>query len=164
MMNLSTPDVLDIDPKEVVYVSFVGNYLGNTRIFEKLFGTLCGWAGERQLIRPETIFLSAYYEDPDTTPPEELRVDVCMTIPPGIDIPVDGEIRRQTLPGGRYAVMQAELTGPEEYGPAWYAMTGWIAENSLEIDMSRPGYEIYLNSPDEDPERLHRIEICMALK
>jgi len=81
-MNVSTPHVQENDAREVAYVSFFGNYLGNTRVFENLFGTLCGWAGERQLIMPETIFLSAYYDDPDTTPPEELRVDVCMTIPP----------------------------------------------------------------------------------
>lgn len=163
-MNLSAPDVLDIDPKEVVYVSFVGNYIGNASVFEKLFGTLCGWAGDKQLFGPETRLLSAYYDDPDTTPPEELRVDVCMTIPPGIEIPLDGEIQRQTLPGGKYAVMRAELTGPEEYSPAWYAIAGWINENNLELDLSRPGYEIYLNSPDEEPEKLHRVEICLALK
>lgn len=163
-MNVSTPEIREIDEREVASVSFVGNYLGNARVFEKLFGTLCGWAGAKQLIGPETVFLSAYYNNPDTTPPEELRVDVCMMIPPGVEIPVEGEIQRQTLPGGSYAVMKAELTGPEEYGPAWCALAEWLGENTIDPDLSRPGYEYYLNCPDDDPEKIHRVEICLGVK
>ncbi|MCQ1537407.1 GyrI-like domain-containing protein [Methanocalculus taiwanensis] len=163
-MNVSTPEIREIDAREVASVSFTGNYLGNASVFEKLFGTLCGWAGAQELISPETRFVSAYYNDPDTTPPEELRVDVCMTIPPGTEIPTEGEVQRRTLPGGKYAVMKAELTGPEEYGPVWYALAEWLGENNVELDLTRPGYEYYLNCPDEDPEKLHRVEICLGVK
>lgn len=159
-MNVSRPEVREIDAREVVYVSFVGNYLGDARVFEKLFDTLCRWADEKDLILPETLFLSAYYDDP-----EELRIDVCMTIPPEMEILLQGEVQRQRLPGGRYTMMEAELAGPEEYTPAWLAITGWAIENNnYEIDMSRPAYEIYLNSPAEYPEKIHRVMICLAVK
>ena len=39
-----------------------------------------------------------------------------------------------------------------------------MKKNNLEIDMSRPSYEIYLNNPEEHPEKHHIIDICMSAK
>ena len=110
---------------------------------------------------PETEFLSAYQDDPDVTPPDELTLNVCIIVPE--DTEVDGEVQKRVLPGGRYAVMHVELTGPEEYGPAWNAVVQWIAENNHEIDMSRPSYEIYLNDPHEHPQGHHILDICVSV-
>ena len=85
-----------------------------------------------------------------------------MSIPE--DTEVDGEIQKRVLPGGKYAVMHAELTGPEEYGPVWGALVEWVEENSYEIDTSRPCYEIYLNDPGEHAEKHHILDVCMSVK
>ena len=61
-------------------------------------------------------------------------------------------------------VILAELKGAEEYGPAWNVVVEWMKENNVEIDMSRPSYEIYLNNPEEHPEKHHIIDICMSVK
>ncbi len=47
--------------------------------------------------------------------------------------------------------MHTELTGPEEYGPAWNAVVEWMERNNYEVDMSRASYEIYFNNPEEHP-------------
>jgi AraC family transcriptional regulator len=60
--------------------------------------------------------------------------------------------------------MHTELAGPEEYGPAWNAVVEWMENNNYEVDMSRPSYEIYLNNPEEHPEKHHIINICMSVK
>lgn len=159
---LSEPVIKEIEERNVAYVSYVGNYLGNTGVFEELFGKLCGWAGPKQLMGQDTVMMSAYYDDPAVTPPEELKLDVCMTI--GDDVEAEGEIKKKKLPGGKYVLMQAELTGPQEYGPAWEKVVEWLMGNNLEIDMSRASYEIYLNSPDEHPQNHHIIDICMPVK
>ncbi|MCK5107515.1 MAG: GyrI-like domain-containing protein, partial [Nanoarchaeota archaeon] len=135
---------------------FIGNYMGNTKVFKDLFDKLCGWAGPKNLINQDTVFRSAYYDDPQVTPPEELKLDVCMAIKDNVE--VEGDIQKQILPGGKYVVMNAELTNAEEYEPAW------MKENNLEIDISRPSYEIYLNNPEEHPEKHHILDICMATK
>ncbi|AGB50391.1 DNA gyrase inhibitor [Methanomethylovorans hollandica DSM 15978] len=145
MEILNEPEIKEIEERNVAYVSFVGNYLGNTNVFNDLFTKLLGWAGPKQLMGPDTILMSAYHDDPSVTPPEELKLDVCMTIED--DIKVEGEIKKKKLPGGKYVVMRAELTGAEEYGPAWEKVVEWMIQNNLEIDMSRASYEIYLNSP-----------------
>jgi len=161
-MKTEQPEIRELTEREVAFVSFTGNYMGNPQIFQDLFDKLIGWAGPKGLISPESVFLSAYQDDPDITPPDELKLELCMGIPG--DVQVDGDMGRKVLPGGRYAVMRAELTGPEEYGPAWSAVVEWMNENDHEIDMSRPSYEIYLNNPDEHPEKHHMIDICMSAK
>jgi AraC family transcriptional regulator len=159
---LNEPEIKEIEERNVAYVSFVGNYLGNPEIFNDLFNKLLGWAGPKQLMGQDTILMSAYYDDPSVTPPEELKLDVCMSIKD--DIEVEGEIKKKKLPGGKYVVMRAELTGAEEYGPAWDKVVEWMIQNNLEIDMSRASYEIYLNSPGEHSEKHHILDICMPVK
>jgi len=87
---------------------------------------------------------------------------LCMSIPEGTR--TEGDIQRKVLPGGEYAVMHAELAGPEEYETAWLAVVEWMKENSYEVDMLRPCYEIYLNNPEEHPGKHHIVDICMSVK
>jgi AraC family transcriptional regulator len=161
-MKNQTPEIKDLKEKRVAFVSFTGNYMGNPHIFENLFNKLCGWAGPKGLISPKTVFMSSYQDDPNITPPDKLTLEVCMSIPD--DTQVEGDIKKKVLPGGRYLVMNTELTGPEEYGPAWNTIVEWIIKNGYEIDMARPSYEIYLNNPGEHPEKHHIIDICMSVK
>lgn len=161
-MENELPIIQELAERQVAFVSYTGNYIGNLQIFTELFNKLCGWAGPKGLISPESVFLSSYQDDPKSTPPDELKLDLCMNIPDGTD--VDDGIQKKTLPGGKYAVMHAELTGPEEYGPAWNAVVEWVEKNNFEVDMSRPSYEIYLNNPSEHPEKHHLVDICMSVK
>ncbi|WP_292471270.1 GyrI-like domain-containing protein [Methanolobus sp.] len=154
--------ITELEERNVAYVSFIGNYIGNVKVFEDLFGKLGSWAGPKQLMGTDPLFMSAYYDDPGVTPPEELKLDVCMTS--RYDVEVEGDIKKQTLPGGKYVVMRAELAGPEEYGPAWEKIVEWLIQNNLKIDMARASYEIYLNSPEEHPEKHHILDICMPVK
>jgi len=157
-----TPHIKEMESQTVAYVSFKGNYMGNTEIFKGLFDTLCGWAGPQQLLNENTKFLSAYQDDPNTTPPEEMVLQVCMIIQESQE--VKGDIKKKTLPGGTYVVMNAELDGPSEYKDAWMKVVEWMQENKVEIDMSRPSYEYYKNNPEEHPQKHHIIDICMSAK
>jgi len=161
-METQETSIQELAPRQVAFVSFVGNYMGKPEIFGGLFGKLAGWAGPKGLMTPETVYLSSYQDDPRVTPPDELTLEVCMSIPE--DAEVEGEIQKKVLPGGTYAVMHAELTGPEDYGPAWNAVVEWMEGSEYELDMSRPCYEIYLNDPEKHPEKHHIIDICMSVK
>lgn len=162
MEILNGPELKEIKTRNVAYVDFVGNFVGNPEIFRGLFEKLFGWAFQEQVMGPDTEVLSAYYDDPDVTPPEKLRVEVCMTIPDGAR--VEGDIRKKMLPGGQYAVMRVEVAGPEEYGPAWEKVAQWGSDNHLSIDLSRASYEVYLNNPEDHPEKHHIVDICLAVR
>ncbi len=148
--------------KNVAFVSFKGNYIGNKEVFKGLFNKLCGWAGPKGLLGENVEMLSSYQDDPKTTPPEELRVEVCLVVPDNTE--VEGEVQKKTLPGGEYAVGNFTAKSPEEYGPAWEEVVSWIENSDYQIDMSRPSYEIYRNNPDEHPEKHHIFDICMSVK
>jgi len=162
MEIMKGPELKEIKAKNVAYVSFVGNFVGNPEVFRGLFEKLFGWAFQKQVMGPDTEVLSAYYDDPDVTPPEKLRLEVCMTIPGGVE--VEGDIGKKLLSGGKYVIMRAEVSGPQEYGPAWEMVVQWGSENNLEMDLSRASYEVYLNNPEEHPEKHHIVDICLAVR
>lgn len=159
-MKSQDPEPKHLKERPVVYVSFTGNYMGSPQIFQNLFGELCGWAGPKGLISSETVFLSSYQDDPQITPPDQFKLHLCMSI--SDDVKVEGNIQKKVLPGGKYIVMRTELAGPEEYGPAWNAVAEWMLRNNYEVDMSRPSYEIYLNNPEEHPDKHHIVDICVS--
>lgn len=156
------PEIQELSERLVACVSFKGNFAGDTELFARLFGKLCAWAGPKGLISPESVFLSSYADDSRTTPPEELRLDVCMSIPEGTD--VGDEVQEKRLPGGAYAVMHAELVDPKEYETAWIALVDWAEKGNYEVDPSRPSYEIYRNDPEEHPQKHHILDLCLSVK
>lgn len=155
-------EVKKLPEMSVAYVRHIGDYKGNSKLFEKLFGKLCGWAGPRGLIGKDSKFLSIYYDDPKVTDGDKLRLDVCMTVPEIIE--VSGEINKQTLASGEYAVARFELKEPKDYETAWTSVyQDWLPQSGYQPD-DRPAYEIYQNDPKEHPEGLHIVDICVPVK
>ncbi|MBN1541970.1 AraC family transcriptional regulator [candidate division KSB1 bacterium] len=146
----------------VAYLRHVGPYQGDSQLFGKLFDKLFKWAGARGLLRfPETQVLSVYYDDPELTDHDKLRVDVCLTVP--ADTRTDGEIGKATLRGGRYAVARFEL-GSDQFQQAWDAVfVGWLPESGYQPD-DGPCFELYHNNPDEHPDHKHIFDICVPVK
>ena len=162
VMQTEKPNIKELSEREVACVSFTGNFIGKPEIFAGLFNKLCGWAGPKGLMTQATVFLASYENCPETTPLEELRLDICMSIPQ--DTETDGGIQKKLLPGGTYAAMHCELAGPEEYETVWKDLVEWADSNHYQMDMSRPSYEVYLNNPDEHPEKLHILDLCLSVK
>jgi AraC family transcriptional regulator len=154
-------DVKQLPPMHVAYVRHVGPFQENPALFERLFGRLCGWAGPRGLLGPDTRFLSIYHDNPEITEAGKLRLDVAITVPEHTQ--AGGEIGRQRLAGGSYAVTQVRIH-PEQYGEAWDAlMGGWLPSSGYQPD-DRPCFEVTLNDPKTDPEGMHDVEICLAVR
>jgi AraC family transcriptional regulator len=160
-MQCKEPEIVELSERLVACVSYTGDYIGNPALFERLFTRLGSWANEKGLFTAETVFLSSYENDPRTTPPDHLRLDVCMSIPAGTE--VDHDIQRKMLPGGAYAVMHAELTGAEEYEAVWNSIVSWAEQQGHPADLSRPCYEIYLNNPEEHPQKHQILDICLSV-
>lgn len=166
-MNMTNGGQARIEVKEmpelhVAYVRHIGPYQGDSELFGRLFEKLMTWAGPRGLLRvPETQVLSVYYDDPDITDEEKLRVDACITVPD--DTAVEGEVGKMTIPGGRFAVARFEL-GPDDYGEAWNMVMGsWLPQSGYQPD-DRLCYELYHNNPEEHPERKSVVDICVPVR
>ena len=166
-MNMNKLKDVKIEVKElpemtVAYVRHIGPYKGDEKLFQGLFGKLFAWAGARDLLKfPETKVLSVYHDDPEITEESKQRVDVCVSIPP--ETKVEGEIGKEIIPGGKFAVGQFEID-VDEYRDAWNLLCGdWLPGSGYQCD-DRLCYELSLNSPKDHPQHKHIVDICVPVK
>jgi len=155
-------EVKEMPELHVAYVRHIGPYKGDPELFGRLFQKLMTWAGPKGLLRfPETQVLCVYYDDPDITSEEKLRVDACITVPEST--PADSGVGTMSVPGGKFAVGRFEL-GPDDYEEAWTAMMGhWLPASGYQPD-DRLCYELYQNDPDTHPEKKHIVDICIPVR
>jgi AraC family transcriptional regulator len=150
-----------IQPTSVAYVRHVGPYAGDESLFGRLIGRLFQWAGPRGLVGPQTKLLTVYHDNPEITEEEKLRISVCVTVPP--ETRPDGDIGVMTIDAGRYAVASFTLQA-SEYGQAWNWMMGvWFPSSGYQPD-DRNCFEVYLNDPNQHPEKKHVVEIWAPVK
>lgn len=157
-----TVSVKEMPEYTVAYVRHIGPYKGDGDLFEDLFNRICRWAGPRDLLNfPETKFIAVYHDNPDITAEEKLRISICITVPEGTA--ADGEIGTMKISGGKYAVARFELA-TDEYEAAWDAVYGeWLPGSGYQPDDRLP-YELYINDPEEHPERKCIVDICVPVK
>lgn len=139
----------------VATMRHIGPYNEIGKTWEKFMG----WAGQKGLLQfPATEMLGVYHDDPGTVEASKLRSDVCITVPEGTQ--VDGEVKTMKIPGGAFAVAHVEID-PTEYGAAWDKLIGeWMPAHGATPDISRMCYELYLNDPEQHPQKKHIVDIC----
>lgn len=138
-------EVVNVPARRVAFVRHTGPYDQCGAVWEKL----CLWAGPRGLLQPGVEFLGLCYDDPDVTEPEKIRYDACITVSEGLA--AEGEIGVQTLEAGLYA-RTTHHGSYQRLAQTYAELCGrWAPENGYEL-RPIPGFEVYLNSPDETPE------------
>lgn len=158
----SQVEVREMPELNVAYIRHIGPYKGNSKLFEDLIGKLMAWAGPRDLLRfPETKVIIIYHDDPEITDEEKLRTSVCITVPK--DTGVTGPVGKMTVNGGKYVAARFELA-TDEYQQAWdFVFSQWMPESGYQPD-DGPCFEMYLNNPDDHPEKKCVVEICVPVK
>lgn len=151
-------EIRSIQPIDVLYVRRTGPYY---QASEGAFGALCGFAGPRGLLGPDTWVLGISHDDPDVTEGAKLRFDACVSV--AREVEVAGEVARKTIPGGRYAVFLHE--GPYEALKKTYdrIFRDWLPGSGQQL-REECGFERYLNSPGEVRAEDLRTEIWLPLQ
>lgn len=81
---------------EYAYVRYIGPYKGDALLFHSLWEKLAKWAAPRGLFEnPESRFISIYYDNPEITAEEKLKVNVCVSIDSSIK--TGGEVGRMKM-------------------------------------------------------------------
>lgn len=102
------------------------------------------------------------YNDPNTTPPEEFRFDICGSAPAPVPANEHGVITK-TIPGGRCA-MTIHAGSRDRIDESVYALyRDWLPESGEEL-RDFPVYFHYLNLDHDTPEHRHLTEIYLPLK
>ncbi len=146
-------------PRLAAAIRHVGPYTECGPAWERL----CGPFATLQLFRETTLALSICHDDPDITPPEKCRMEVCVTLPEGMtekdeavqQLLAADEIYLTTVGSeGEYASVLVK--GPYTLlHPMYRSLYGeWLPGSGRE-PANAPGVEVYINCPTENaPEDL----------
>ncbi len=145
----------------LAYIRHIGPYKSNPQLFEELFGRLCTWAGPRNLIQSDSKFLCIYYDGPEVTDESKLRLDVCLSVPN--DTNFDGEIGKQEIKGGEYAIARCIIKDPKEYEKYWNELyMNWLPQSGYQPD-DKPPFEMYAAECKTDGGDMI-VDICIPVK
>ncbi|MBC8064098.1 MAG: GyrI-like domain-containing protein, partial [Chlorobia bacterium] len=137
-------EVIDMPAKRLAGVRHIGPY----HEIGAAFGELGQKAGPLGLIRkPKTMMIGVYFDDPATTPVNELQSIAAITVEESDNI---GDLAEAELPPGKY--LQGEFVGHYSgLGEAWDQFYGkQIAEGGYTL---RDGacFEVYVSDHDSTP-------------
>jgi AraC family transcriptional regulator len=154
--------MMDVEIKEmpelrVGTVRHVGPYNQIPNAFGRL-GSIAGPAGLFQ--RPEAAMIAIYYDDPDSTPQDQLRSDAGIVV--SDNAPLPKELGEQRLPAGRYA-RTTHVGAYEKLGDTWARLMGeWLPASDHRIGAG-PSYEIYRNDPSKTPKHELRTDLFISI-
>lgn len=151
----------DMPPLRVVAVRHTGPYHRIAEAFAKL-GAI---AAQTKLLGPGAQMVAVYYDDPETTPPSELRSDAAISVAPGASLPapLPEGLSELEIPSGRYAC--ATHVGPyEQLGDAWSRLLGvWLPASGHRMKDSIC-FELYRNTPADVPKEQLQTELYVPLE
>ncbi len=152
---------MDVEIKEmpelrVAAVRHVGPYDRIPDAFTRL-GMIAGRAG---LFAGPPTMLAIYYDDPESTPAEQLRSDAGLVVPEDASLPA--ELTEQRLGAGRYAC--TVHVGPyERLGETWARFMGeWLPASGYRLGEG-VSYEIYVGNPMTAPNEEPRTELYIPI-
>ncbi len=130
---------------QVAYVRHIGPYDQVGVAWDEI----CQRLGATGHIGPGAQTLGISYDDPENTPPEELRYDAAITVPDDFEAPAGVQLQR--LAGGDYAVFTHQ--GPfNQLSRAYrHVMGEWLPRSGREL-ADTPCFEAYLSDPENTPE------------
>lgn len=157
-MKINSTEIKNLDPIKTIAITHIGDYAGIGKTFEKL-GT---WAEANNLWSTAPKMAGVYLDDPMQIQVENLRSKACLenhsAIEPGEDM------EHFTISGGKYFVMQVEVT-MSEYGEAWQKAYAAFNEKGYAYDM-RDHYELYVSCAGDiqDAEAPWVVDLCIPVK
>lgn len=157
-MKIISTEIKTLEPIKTIAISHIGDYSAICGAFEKL----AAWAGENNLWAASPKMAGVYHNDPRHTPVDELRSEACLEDFSGID-PGEG-MKRYTISGGKYFVMQVEVT-MAEYGEAWKQVYTVVNEKGYECDTC-DHYELYVScaGDTQDSNAPWIVDLCIPVK
>jgi AraC family transcriptional regulator len=128
-----------IKPQKLAYIEHTGNYseIPYGEYYEKLYS----WAKEKK-VRPGFKPLGIFHDNPDETPAEQCKSEIC--IPIVGEVEGDENVKIKELP--KMEVAQIKHKGSsKEYQNTYRTLNEWITQNGYE--WAGPSMELYSKQP-----------------
>jgi AraC family transcriptional regulator len=128
-----------LKPQKLAYVEHTGDY--KSIPYDDYFNQLYAWAKEKK-VRPGFKPLGIFHDNPEKTPPEQCKSEIC--IPIVGEAESDEDIKIKELPSMEVAVTKHKGTS-EEYQNTYRQLNEWITKNGYE--WAGPAMEVYTKMP-----------------
>jgi len=126
-------------PMKIAYIEHVGDY--SETPYDRYISRLYAWAKEKK-VRPGFSAISICYDDPEKTPRDQCRSEICIPIKGSAD--PDEEVKIKELPSMEVAVIKHKGRS-SEYVETYGRLNKWIEENGYE--WNGPSMEVYTKKP-----------------
>ena len=124
------------------------------------FQKFCAWAGQNGLFGPQSKLLGLCHDDPNVTEASKIRYDCCITVDDSFE--ASGEITKQSIAGGRYAVLTHKGCYSKLSESYDWLYGVWLKDSGEEV-RDVPPYEVYLNDASQTPPDKLLTEIHLPL-
>jgi AraC family transcriptional regulator len=128
-----------LKPQKLAYIEHTGTY--SEIPYDKYYDMLYSWAKEKK-VRPGMKALGIFFDNPDKTPPEQCKSEIC--IPIFGDAESNEEIKIKDLPSMEVAQIKHKGSS-EEYKNTYKTLNDWIENNGYE--RAGPSMEVYTKKP-----------------
>ena len=141
----------------------VTKHRGDPKKVGESVNKLISWAKNQIInLKPEPGEAFGFaYNDPKTTPKEEFRFDLAITIPK--DLKLTGEVVEKQLPAGRYAVVAHKGSRDNIGDTIYHLYRDWLPKSNEELG-DLPCIFCYYNFDHEVAETELLTEIWLLLK
>jgi len=146
-----------IEPIRVVYLRHTGPYENCHTAWEKI----CAWMAKKQLITDQSLMIGISHDDPETTAPEKIRYDACISVNDKIN--GDDDIKIMNVGGDNYATyihVGEYLKLIDSYRKLY---NDWLPESGHKA-RNEPCMEIYIDNPEQVPQEKCRTKICIPIE
>jgi AraC family transcriptional regulator len=120
------------------------------------------WAKKMNLFQSETIF-GMSIDDPEVTPKEKYRYEVCITIPENFKIESDSFIETTVLPKCKYAITSVSGDFNLAMAATNYLFDKWLINSLYECE-HQPGLEVFLDRENICNWSHFDLELCIPVK
>ncbi len=152
--------IVQLPALRVAYIRCFGLYLDMQKGIDA-YQRLMAWVNAEALMTPETLVIGMSPDDPEITPLDKCRYDLCVTV--ADNIKPDGEINVMTIPSVTYAMHHC-VGDIQQFDRAWnYFFKVWLPASGYQ-PASQPAMEIYLKRPEEIGWETFDIECCVPVQ
>ncbi len=151
-----------IQPREsarAVALRHQGSYMEIIHTYERL----AAWAAGQNLFNKNTRVFVVYYDDPALVACDDLRADICISVPDEFVLKDGASLNMIQLPAGRCAVLKHCGAHPELINAYQYLFGDWLGRHNEEPD-DQPHFEEHLTNPKSVPPSQLETLVYLPLK
>jgi AraC family transcriptional regulator len=153
-------EIRQFPERRIAYIRVLDSF--REGVVLNVFADMVKWAKKMNLFHSETIF-GMSMDDPEVTPKEKYRYEVCITIPRKFDIDAGNFIETTTLPKCKYAITTVSGDFNLVVAATNYLFDHWLINSSYESEHQH-GLEVFLDKENICNWNHFDLELCIPVK